>query len=342
MRDFKDEARFAALRLTHDLHGRGIAGQLARELGVSRQVANGHLQGLVSDGLLEAEGSTKARHYRLANVASGSAEYAPDGLEEDVVWRLLVAQPLSGMPENVRRIWQYSFTEMVNNAVDHSGANTITVSYGVTGYDSTVSVSDDGQGIFVKIQRALNLAEPRQAILELAKGKLTTSPENHSGEGIFFTSRMLDAFDIRSSGLHFVHRHGRPDVFADQQPVVKGTQITMSLSNRTDRTTASVFDSFTDSEEATFERTIVPIRLAQREGEFLVSRSQAKRIANRFDRFRHVEIDFDGIDEIGQAFADELFRVFPRAHPETRLVPVNTTSLVAKMITRVTAAAAGR
>jgi len=197
------------------------------------------------------------------------------------------------------------------------------------------------EGIFLRIQRALDLPEPRQAILELAKGKLTTAPDRHSGEGIFFTSRMVDTFDIRSSGLHFTHRHGRPDVFADGQGVVKGTRITMSLTNRTDRTTSAVFDAFADPEEATFERTIVPIRLAQGEGEFLVSRSQAKRIANRFDRFRHVEVDFEGIDEIGQAFADELFRVFARSHPDTLLVPVNTAPAVARMISRVTAGAAG-
>lgn len=33
----------------------------------------------------------------------------------------------------------------------------------------------------------------------------------------------------------------------------------------------------------------------------------------RFERFRNIELDFKGVDEIGQAFADELFRVYARA-----------------------------
>ena len=36
---------------------------------------------------------------------------------------------------------------------------------------------------------------------------------------------------------------------------------------------------------------------------FLVSRSQAKRLCHRFDNFEEVELDFDGVEEIGQGFA---------------------------------------
>ncbi len=41
------------------------------------------------------------------------------------------------------------------------------------------------------------------------------------------------------------------------------------------------------------------------------------------------------MSEIGQAFADELFRVFARAHPEIRITPINTEPAVAQMIRRV-------
>ena len=56
-------------------------------------------------------------------------------------------------------------------------------------------------GIFKKIQKALDLLDERHAILELAKGKLTTDPKHHTGEGIFFTSRMFDEFTILSGGV---------------------------------------------------------------------------------------------------------------------------------------------
>jgi hypothetical protein len=85
----------------------------------------------------------------------------------------------------------------------------------------------------------------------------------------------------------------------------------------------------------TFDNTVVPLRLAQDQGEQLVTRSQAKRVASRFEQFKSVELDFAGVSEIGQAFADELFRVFARAHPEIRITPINTEPAVARMIRRV-------
>ena len=91
-------------------------------------------------------------------------------------------------------------------------------------------------------------------------------------------------------------------------------------------------------EEYKFDRTVVPLRLAQHEGEKLVARSQAKAIAQRFERFKEVVLDFDGVAEIGQAFADELFRVFATAHPDVRLTLINTSAAVAQMVRRVTSA----
>ena len=38
--------------------------------------------------------------------------------------------------------------------------------------------------------------DKRQALFELSKGKFTTDPSRHSGEGVFFTSRMFDDFEI--------------------------------------------------------------------------------------------------------------------------------------------------
>jgi hypothetical protein len=61
----------------------------------------------------------------------------------------------------------------------------------------------------------------------------------------------------------------------------------------------------------------------------------------RFERFRHVVLDFEGVAEIGQAFADELFRVFKRAHPAILLAPINMTAAVAQMVRRAQAGSQG-
>jgi hypothetical protein len=77
--------------------------------------------------------------------------------------------------------------------------------------------------------------------------------------------------------------------------------------------------------------------LAQYGNEKLVSRSQAKRLLERVDRFKIVIFDFRGVDTIGQAFADEVFRVFKNQHPDMEIYPINANELVMQMITRVEA-----
>lgn len=95
-----------------------------------------------------------------------------------------------------------------------------------------------------------------------------------------------------------------------------------------------MFDRFAGGAHYEFDSTHLILQLAQTEGEGLVSRSQAKRIVARLDRFRKVVLDFKGIEAIGPAFADEIFRVFHLKHPDIELVPVNTTEDVQDMIRR--------
>jgi len=107
----------------------------------------------------------------------------------------------------------------------------------------------------------------------------------------------------------------------------------MKLNNNTARTTKKVFDNFSD-ENYSFSKTVVPVRLAQYGHEKLISRSQAKRLLVRIDRFKVVIFDFDGVETIGQAFADEVFRVFRKHHPEVELHHVNACKDVEQMISR--------
>lgn len=73
-----------------------------------------------------------------------------------------------------------------------------------------------------------------------------------------------------------------------------------------------------------------------------MTRSQARRVARCFQTDAAVEMDFAGITEIGQAFADEMFRVFAQAHPKIRITPLNTAPAVAQMIKRAVAARAAQ
>jgi len=315
--------------------GGNVAARLAEQHGVSRQSASAWLSKLKREGSVASSGVGRGVRYQLATLAQAQQVYPRAGLHEDRVWRELIAPVLTDLPANVRDIWHYAVTEMVNNAIDHSGSEWVTVELLRDALNSTVYVADEGEGIFLKIQRALNLYDPREAILELAKGKLTTDPANHTGEGIFFSSKVMDAFDIRSGTLHFMHDEWGADVLLERPANASGTLVLMRLANDSGRTLQEVFDQFAAPEEYTFAKTIVPVRLAQHEGEKLVSRSQAKRLTMRFERFQSVVLDFAGVGEIGQAFADEVFRVFQQAHPATTLLPIHMTPAVENMFKRV-------
>ena len=71
----------------------------------------------------------------------------------------------------------------------------------------------------------------------------------------------------------------------------------------------------------------------------LSSRAEARRVAERLDRFAVAELDFTGFEHIGHGFADELFRVIGRRHPTLRLQPVGAAASVTAMIEAVQAAA---
>lgn len=263
--------------------GHRVGTRLAQAGGVSRQVANGYLQALVRDGLVDAEGTTRARVYRLKMLTECSRRYPREGLQEDLVWRELVSPVVARFAQNVRDIWHYAATEMINNAIGHSGAAEVLVEVRKNELRTEVLVADEGLGIFVKIQRALDLHDPREAILELAKGKLTTAPEQHTGEGIFFTSRALDSFEIESHHLRFSHAPRADDAIAEQAADTPGTRVRMRLANDSPRVMREVFDAYIDPEEFMVDKTVVPLRLAPYEGEKLVSRSQAKRVSGGAD-----------------------------------------------------------
>ena len=236
------------------------------------------------------------------------------------------------MRENVQRIVQYSFTEMVNNVIDHSNAEIMSIIVKLNALNIEIFIHDDGVGIFNKIQKDLGLEDPKHSILELTKGKFTSDPERHSGEGIFFTSRLCNKFAISSGSLFFIG-HNDNDWLFENTDSTSGTLVLMLVEKKSDLNISDIFYEYADPDkQPSFYKTCIPVNLMQYEGELLLSRSQAKRLITRFDKFLEVVLDFQGVSEIGQAFADEVFRVFKNAHPDVNLVPINCTPLVKRMI----------
>jgi hypothetical protein len=199
---------------------------------------------------------------------------------------------------------------------------------------SEIVIIDRGIGIFRKIQEALNLLDERHALLELAKGKLTTDPNHHTGEGIFFASRMFDSFNIHSGDCIFTHKAGDTEDWLLETKDGTGTAVFMRLSNHTSRTCTEIFNQYSSGEDYGFTKTVVPVKLTQYGNDKLISRSQAKRLLARVELFETVVFDFSGLDTVGQAFADEIFRVFPLQHPGINLIPINMSEGVEQMVRR--------
>lgn len=313
-----------------------IATVVSKKFAISRQAANKHLKKLVEEGALVATGTTRARTYKLKALVTWRESFvrSPE-LAEDVVWRENIAPRLDHLPDNVMDIWRYGFTEMFNNAISHSDGTTIVVHLTRTAASTEILILDNGVGIFRKIQKALSLLDERQAVLELAKGKITTDPKNHTGEGIFFSSRMFDRFLIISDETIFSHDFGeKEDWIMEISKRDSGTRVLMILNNHTSRTAKKVFDSFTAEDDYGFSKTVVPVRMAQYGEDLLISRSQAKRLLTRVDRFKIVVFDFSGVTAIGHAFADEIFRVFQNQHPDLEIHDVNANKDIKNMIER--------
>lgn len=331
--------RFTILHLVPD-HARDLARVTADTFEISRQTAHKHIRKLIDSGLVQATGNTRARSYALRPIVDALENFhVSQDLEEDQIWRSFALPHLSEMSPNVRDLCQYGFTEMVNNVIDHSGSSDLSVRLLVDGLNISMSVIDSGIGIFTKIQNEFGLEDPRHALLELAKGKLTTDPDRHTGEGVYFSSRMFDVFSILSGDLYFQKTSTRDDqwlVETEDRESDPGTWIRMEVSRWSQRHLKAVFDDgAAEEEDYRFSRTHVPVNLARYGQERLVSRSQAKRVLARFDRFSEVMLDFGGIERIGQAFADEIFRVFARANPSVQVIPINTNAEVEAMILRV-------
>lgn len=256
-------------------------------------------------------------------------------LHEDKVWRDQIRPLLDDVPENVISICQYGFTEILNNAIDHSEGTLAHIHVTRTATNIWLGIEDNGIGIFNKIKREFNLEDEHQAILELSKGKLTTDPARHSGEGIFFTSRVFDRFSIFSGNLFFCYTPEDGDWLLEDQENTPGTRVLMETSIFSKHTLKEVFDIYASGQEDYgFSKTQIPVFLARYGDENLVSRSQAKRVLNRLERFKEIIFDFKEVSMIGQAFADEIFRVFQSQHPEVRLSWVNTSAEVEQMIHR--------
>jgi len=301
-------------------HGWVTTSTLAKALGVSRQAAHRQLAAEVAAGNLQPVGQARARRYLPVVPRFG---FDTAGLSEERVLahvreaRGVALGSLSG-PED--RLFAYVLTELVNNAIDHAYARRVSVSLDIQSTSVALDVVDDGIGAFASVQAGRGLASPLEAAAEITKGKVTTMPERHSGEGVFFTSKAVDHFAMSANGVELVIDNSIDDLTIRAAPHHPGTSVRLRFSRPVVRSLQAVFAAWTDEFEFTRTRTVVKLFGLGRD---FVSRSEARRVLQGLESFREIIVDFQGVAGIGQGFADEVFRVWALQYPAIRLVPTN-------------------
>ena len=314
-------------------HPDSLRHALSDRLGVGSSVARALLRDLVAAQWLTAVVAPRRVRFTPGLLRQVVRRYPIAGLHEDRPWSQDFL-PCLALPDTVARMAQHAFTELLNNAIEHSGGSSVTVSMRQTPLQLQLLVSDDGRGIFDAIGETYQIDDPAEAMLELAKGKLSTCPDRHSGRGLFFTARLADVIDLHANDVAFQQRDWQRQQWQPRRPACRrGSSVYVAICMDTTRTLDDVLRRYSlDGEGYGFDRTVVPLRLISSPQVALASRAQARRVASRLQCFRRVELDFDGLADIGHGFADELLRVFRQQHPEVDLVPVNMAPAVARLV----------
>ena len=266
-------------------------------------------------------------------------------LHEDVVWMEIVKSStlVEALSEQALTILQFSFTEMLNNAIDHSKSGTAMVKVWVDAKNVHFTIRDYGIGIFKSIMAKNKLESELEALQELVKGNRTTDPAAHSGEGIFWTSKISDKMSFKSYNYAFLVDNILDDYAVQElEDTILGTEVYFEISKDTEKSMSSLFHKYSfNPDDILLDTTTIRVKLYE-VGVTWISRSQAKKVLNGLEKFKRITFDFAGVDLIGQGFADEIFRVFQIAHPEIELVATNTTSAVQFLIDRAKADPTGR
>ena len=338
------DIRGLILRLVKEKGSVRVA-DITKLAGFSRAYVNRFFQELRRDGKIALVGKANKAHYipatreKLQEAKKATREVnrilRNETLSEDEILSRIKEETgiFLALPKNVSRIIDYAFTEVLNNAIEHSRSERIFVKMNRTDEGLELRVVDRGIGIFRNIMATRGLQNELEAIQDLLKGKQTTDPERHSGEGIFFTSKVADRLIIKGSGKKLIYDNLLEDVFIENIRPIIGTEVEFWISEGSRKDLIKVFAAYA-GEAYEFGKTMVTVDLYKTPGSY-VSRSQARRILTGLEKFKVIVLDFKDVETVGQAFADEVFRVWKNHQPDIQVKVQNANENVQFMIRHV-------
>lgn len=319
-------------------------------IGFSREYLNRFLRKLIAEKKVVRVGATnKVRYLRPIatwpfinwghEANNWERRYKNIGLNEDIIFKTIKDETtiLKGLPENVARILEYALTEMFNNAIDHSSSKFIETGIVRRGNMVSFWVRDHGVGIYNNIINKRHLKNEMEAVQDILKGRQSTAPSLHSGEGIFFTSKVADLLTISSERTELVVNNMVEDLAVRPSRHLKGTMVVFTVNVHSKKVLADIFNKFSFKSNGAFNATEINVRLYTIDSDF-VSRSQARRLLAGLDKFKKIVLDFKDVKSVGQGFADEIFRVFKHTHSNKIVEAINTNPEIDFMIKRAKAA----
>lgn len=326
--------RMATRKLALELlaqHPSLSSGELARAGRVSRQAAHRQLRRLVGEGALVREGGGRGARY-LPPRQRAELRFSTADADAPGVYRALSsALPALGLVRGpARELLEHALIELADNAITHAASAElrVLVELGPTRVD--VEVEDAGVGVFESVRRALRLASSLEALLALAKGPVACDPARHRGESLWFVAKTARRFELEANSLSLWLDEGGQSGFgvAKARP---GTRARASVGLDTKQRVRDALEAVTL--DHAFARTKLALRLFS-VGSRFTSRAEARRVLSGLERLSEVGMDFSGVEWVSQSFADEVFRVWASAHPETRLYPTQMNDDVAFVVRR--------
>ena len=312
--------------------------------GFSREYINRFLRELRNKGKIILIGRANKAHYILAdkkNLQKAKSKILKihkflknSNLSEDIVSEDIKRETgiFFNLKNNIKRIVEYAFLEMLNNAIEHSRSKNVEIIVKRDLDNIRFDIVDFGVGVFNNIMKKRSLKSRMEAIQDLLKGKQTTAPDSHSGQGIFFTSRIADNFVLESSNKKLIFNNIVDDVFVNDIKDFKGTRVIFVISLNAIKRIKNIFDKYS-GEFYEFNKTEVNIKLYKVDTDY-ISRSQARRVLVGLDKFKVIILDFKNVKTVGQSFADEIFRVWKRDHPKIEVKTINSNENIDFMINR--------
>lgn len=318
------------------------------KLNISRQHASNILNQLVKEKKIIKIGSTRYAAYATPDYLKKKTEILPTRFYKELENKKLEEHkvlndieryfiPYDELSENIKNIFVYAFSEMLNNAIDHSKSKNIQVTINLMDNELIFEVNDFGIGIFRNVMKKRGLKNEMEAMQDLLKGKTTTAPKLHTGEGIFFTSKVADKFVLDSFGYKMIVDNKIKDVFLKKVPGQKqGTKVVFRINTNVKRHLNDVFRKYTNVKGGGvygFDKTDIRVKLYALGGVH-ISRSQARRILSGLEKFDIIVMDYKNVPTVGQAFADEVYRVFKNKYSKIDIKNENMNEAVRFIVER--------